>query len=106
MEPTPIPNPEDYFTPYPVPATDTIYRHIYFTVYQPMILSGMPIDEEMMGQFDGLDLTYPLTEQELYEVGEYNNYAARVELTTPRFMNAETGEIYYKKEDFLVTKSL
>lgn len=40
-----------------------------------MILSGMPIDEEMMGQFDGLDLSYPLTEEEMYLMTDYNSFA-------------------------------
>ena len=66
------PNPADYFTPYATPNIDIMYRHIYFTTYQPMILSGMPIDEEMMGQFDGLDLSYPLTEEEIYIMQDYN----------------------------------
>lgn len=104
MEPSQTPpNPSDYFTPYPTPNIDTMYRHIYFTTYQPMILSGLPIDEELMGQFDGLDLSYPLTDDELFIMEDYNQFAARMEVALPTFYG-EDGTQVYKKEDFLVTK--
>ena len=64
------------------------------------------IEEEMVGQFEGLDLSYTLTEEEFYNISEYNNFVLRIGILMKENYNQETGEYNYKKEDFLVTNEL
>lgn len=82
-------------------------RQMWFIQFQPLILQGLPITDEMLDQFEGCDLQTPLSESELYDLSIYQDFNTRLEQWIPFLVDPETGaQIHFKKTFFVPKDSI